>query len=336
MAILIFRADGDTQIGLGHLYRCGGLSQILGNKHRRILFTKTLESSEVFATISTFFDEVRFISPNLSTLQERVLFEEDKAEVVILDGYEFGTDYQKAIKEGGMFKLISIDDLNKDHFYSDVLINHIIGIEEKDVLSQPNTKKYVGTDYAILREEFIRFALESKFKPASKLTIFVSMGGADLYNATFYILKILFDNYIDAKFEVLIGKAYRHQATLSEFTNQKNIQFHYGIDASSMINLIDSCSLVICPASTVSYEAMCINTPIITGYISKFQIKIAQKLESFDLALNAGDLNNIDISFLKAVEAVRDNNKNMLASQKIYFHGQQAENLKRIFSSILS
>ncbi len=58
--------------------------------------------------------------------------------IVVLDGYHFGTNYQKQIKLKGA-KLVCIDDMHDKEFVADLIINHIPRITPQDYNVQPFT-----------------------------------------------------------------------------------------------------------------------------------------------------------------------------------------------------
>jgi spore coat polysaccharide biosynthesis predicted glycosyltransferase SpsG len=267
-----------------------------------------------------FIAEAEYISENLK-----------ENEIIVLDGYHFNTAYQSTMRRKGN-KVVVIDDVNTDYFVADVVINHVAGIQDADIKCETYTQKKTGTDYAVLRKEFLLAAADSVPRPLDQFVFFISMGGADRFNATLKNLQLLLTKYPDAVYHVLIGQAYRHTDTLKELKG--NIQIYTGLDAAAMVAVMKKCNIAICPASTVSYEAMCLNLPVVTGYISEMQISIADKLDSFGLVVNTGDLNNPGVKLLQAIEKIRTDAPVVTGTQKKYFYGQQLSNLLSVFNGL--
>ena len=64
----------------------------------------------------------------------------------MLDGYDFGSEYQRKMKRKEC-NLVCIDDLHKDHFFADVILNSGGGCISKNFYStEPCTKIFLGVD----------------------------------------------------------------------------------------------------------------------------------------------------------------------------------------------
>ena len=110
---LVIRADASTQMGVGHIMRCLALAQTWQDAGGEVLFVlvssvPTLESRlkaeglEVvhLASVAGSADEVR---------QTLALANNRGAAWVVADGYQFGAQYQRAIKQAGLH-LLFVDD----------------------------------------------------------------------------------------------------------------------------------------------------------------------------------------------------------------------------------
>ena len=143
---ILFRADGNSTTGLGHLYRLFSLVEVVKD---------TLEF--VFLTHATSTDLVIPDTYTKKIIPESINIEDEpewltstfssKEYIIIADGYQFTSSYQKQIKEKG-FKLIYIDDLAKEHMYADVVVNHAPYKVEPHYKKEPYTKVAVGTQSA--------------------------------------------------------------------------------------------------------------------------------------------------------------------------------------------
>src|SRR5690554_1634601 len=102
---IYIRADGDSQIGLGHLVRCMALAQMLTSDFEICFVSKQIPQSLI--------NELnQFGFSLLIIINEDEFFRRlEGKEIVILDHYELDSIYQKTIKNFGS-KLICIDDLH--------------------------------------------------------------------------------------------------------------------------------------------------------------------------------------------------------------------------------
>lgn len=331
---ILLRTDGNINIGLGHVYRCFALAQILqANFECQFLIRKPslalveliIKSGFTFHDLSdayTYNEEADFLSQSFLTGDE----------VVVLDGYAFDTVYQMQIRERCK-KLICIDDLNQYKFVSDVVINHVIGISGTNIEAEPFTKKKVGPDYAVLRKEFLLQAKQNNYVNMSQTSFFISMGGADFFNATEGIIRFLMYAYPKATFKVLVGAAFKNKI-FEIATVSNNLQLYNNLNASQIIDVMKQCNIAICPASTIGYEVCCVNIPFVSGFISESQMHVAANFDRYQIAVNAGDLRNPETSLLPSIEYVRKNFGDILKAQRNHFHGQQLQNLTNVFSDL--
>src|SRR5688572_723719 len=138
---IIFRTDGNSNIGLGHIMRCIALSQMLKEDFNNIVFF-IREPSE---SISELFkrEGIQLVS----LIEEEEFFSTLSAkEIVVLDGYHFDTAYQKKVKSSGS-QLVCIDDLRDKHFVADILINPAPGLVEAEYDAEKYTRFLLGADY---------------------------------------------------------------------------------------------------------------------------------------------------------------------------------------------
>ena len=75
------------------------------------------------------------------------------ADWVVVDGYHLGSDYQRALKEGGARVLVIDDHAHLDRYHADVLLNQNLGAPDyRD--RAPGARLLIGPHYALLRREF--------------------------------------------------------------------------------------------------------------------------------------------------------------------------------------
>src|SRR5690554_1973465 len=119
---LLFRADGNNQIGMGHYIRSLALAQMLKN-HFNCAFAIQNPIPAQKKNIETACE--RIIELKTSNKDEFLNFVSSQ-DIVVIDNYCFSTEYQRAIKSKGC-KLVYIDDLNDKHYVADLIISNTIG-----------------------------------------------------------------------------------------------------------------------------------------------------------------------------------------------------------------
>ncbi len=118
---IIFRADGNAIIGLGHIVRCLALAEILSPAFDCSFITKKSDKISEFISPYCSVNEI----PPLPAMEEISVVREfvTKNDILVVDSYEFTGEYQHEIKSY-VKKLVVIDDMAAIHFYADLIINH--------------------------------------------------------------------------------------------------------------------------------------------------------------------------------------------------------------------
>lgn len=271
---IIFRADGNSSIGLGHLYRLFSLVEIIKDSLEFVFVThKTTTVSVIPIEYTT------KTIPKTIDLEEEPLWLQDhfsaKDHIIIADGYQFTTSYQKKIKEAG-YGLMYIDDLALEHMHADIVINHSPFLKEKDYAREAHTKLALGTKYALLRPGF--FNLIKEDRNIIKIdTVFVCFGGADPFNLTEKAVKALLNIKTIETINVVLGSAYKHENIFNiAKENAHKVTLYKNLNEALLIDVMKASNIAIVPASTILYELCCVRMPILSGYYVDNQKAIYQ------------------------------------------------------------
>lgn len=252
---VIFRADGNSEMGLGHLIRSSAFATAINKKYHCTLVTRcTL--SKIIEDLSTVFAKV-VILDDADAASELQLYDlyDSSSSLLILDGYEFTTAYQEALVNKGL-SFICIDDIHAYRFYAKAIVNHSGGLTFKDYKAPPDTQFYFGPQYSLLRKPFLD-ASKQRRTSIDNRNCFVCFGGADPGNMTLAVLRTeTVINQFDY-FHVVVGAGFEHLNVLESFAQiQKNISLHVNLQAHDMVTLMQKCAFAICAPSTIVYEYM--------------------------------------------------------------------------------
>ena len=294
---VVIRADGNREIGFGHVFRCLALAQML-NKDFECWFY--IQNPEPFlkAEIEKVVYGINEL-PNESNfgIEARQLTQHalNGDEIVVLDGYHFDLDYQKAIKANGN-PLVFIDDLAEQHFVADVVINHAGGIQENEYSIESYTKLLLGPRYALIRTPFVDRAKETRILKKQIEKVFISLGGIVQNKLIEDILEGLMNLSESREINILGGSEEIKESYAS--SNLESLGFkinHYtGLDDKEVLNLMGRCQLAIAPASTLSYELISVGIGIITGYTYHNQVKMYNGLINNDVVIGVGNIKETD------------------------------------------
>ena len=313
------RADGNTEIGLGHVIRSLALASMLKN-----------DFDCIFAT--------RFLTPYIKKEAEFSCVEIIKlpeegdehfnsflslltgTEIVVLDNYFYSTEYQQSIKAKGC-KLVCIDDIHDKHFVADIVINHAGGVNKELYSSASYTALYTGTEYALLRPAFMTR------KKTQGDSIFIAMGGADKNNDTLKILELLNKININKTCFVVIGDAYLHKIPLYEYCDNTKLDIRIlkNLTAEDLSEIMCQCQYAICPPSTTSYEYLSLRGgELYVKVIADNQNDLYEFFVKNNLAFDISEI------FIKNKRTVF----NSIEQQKKYFDGQSNKRILIFFQKL--
>ncbi len=182
---LIIRADASPTMGTGHVMRCIALAQwarVLGIPCTLMGRFQVPWVEQRLAQEGIDFFPILGEIPKEENSQELLqsLAAVPQKSWVVLDGYHFTFECQKAVRAAG-HKLLVIDDYAHLSEYScDILLNQNIGaenIEYKGDIGQ----KCLGLGYVLLRQEFVqaRVQAENRVYPETPQNILLTLGGGD-------------------------------------------------------------------------------------------------------------------------------------------------------------
>lgn len=288
---IIFRADGNVKTGLGHLFRLFAILEMVREDYSYVYFTRP---DSTVAVIPEHYN-YKLLPEHLDLNDEAIWFSgfyNPKETVVIADGYQFNSTYQKMIKEKG-FKLIYIDDLASEYMYADVIINHSPHVKDGDFKSEPYTKFALGTEYSILRPLFLEAAKQKRV--IKKIdSAFVCFGGADPYNLSLKAAEACLKLSNFKQIHVVLGGAYQHRDIFSlEKVNSDKLKTYKNLSEKELIKVMKLCHFAIAPASTILYELCCIKMLILSGYYVENQKNIYKGLAKLNVIYEGGDFRKV-------------------------------------------
>lgn len=291
------RCDGSSKIGLGHIVRCISLAHMLKDNfsiHFYVLEIPDTIKNEIIENgwgITLIEDEYDFLDTIIGN------------EIVVLDGYQFDSNYQKEVKNKGC-KLVCIDDFHNQHFYSDLVINHAPGLSKEDYDGELYTEYLLGPNYALLRPEFIERDMESEVRVCNKIKrIFICFGGSDSKNLTSKILSWLPKNNYDVT--VIIGNSYSNHKELNSAIEERSdlkVVVKSSLNAGEMVRELLNSDLAIIPASGILFEVISMGVPAISGTYVDNQISIYDGFKQLGAFIDAKSFkkNDFEEAFTKA------------------------------------
>lgn len=286
--MILFRADGNPQIGTGHIMRCLSLADALREQGKEVAFAiaepyfQPLIQGRGYpcTVLATVYDRMEEELPVF--LQ---LLEENQPELVILDSYFVTPKYMEAIKNTA--PLLYIDDLNLFDYPADIVVNYnLYGTE----MPYPWNKKYLlGPKYAPLRKEFQ--GLERRILKEQAENVLISTGGTDQYHVALRCVEYLRERppCENMAFHFVIGAMNQDVIELQRITEELPfITLHRQV--TDMCSLMLQCDLAISAAGTTLYELCACGLPTVTYILADNQIQGAQAFQRAGLMPCVGDI----------------------------------------------
>jgi len=325
---IFFRADGNSNIGMGHLVRSLALADMLKHDFECIFLSRCLipnfknEADRVCSQVVDL-DVIVDKEDEAQYLVKNLISEKD---ILVLDGYQFESNYQKAVYNN-IKALVSIDDIHSCYFYSDVIINHSGHATKSHYKNEDYAKLYLGPKYAIVRKPFREAQLLNKIVPDFNYkNIFLCLGGADPNNTTLEVINFIeqFDNI--NSINVVIGPAFKFKLELENYkkVTQAQLNIFSNLSSNEMVILMQKCNIAITSASTVSFEYLSVGGCLFLKKIAENQNEIYQYFVDNGLAFEIFDFSKINTFEIKA----------SLNRQKVLFDGKAENRFKSIFKNL--
>ncbi|MBD65321.1 MAG: UDP-2,4-diacetamido-2,4,6-trideoxy-beta-L-altropyranose hydrolase [Halobacteriovoraceae bacterium] len=282
MKKVLFRADSSLTIGHGHVMRCLSLAKILVKYGFDVRFiTKDWDgSAHKIITNAGFecsiFNQVdkSYISENeyenwlgddeITDAKEMLSCLNSKFELLILDHYGINKRFEEYVAPH-FENILVIDDLDREHSCS-VILDATIGKTKENYSSSKYNKIFTGSNYCLLREEFLLLrekAFKKRLNDKGK-KVLVTMGGADVGRYTFPVVDNLSS---DLDVTVVMNEKCLDFEKVSSLCKKKNFSLKSNINF--MAKEILDADLGIGAAGTSAYERAFLGLP-------SFIIKTAQ------------------------------------------------------------
>jgi UDP-2,4-diacetamido-2,4,6-trideoxy-beta-L-altropyranose hydrolase len=235
--LLLIRADANTSVGTGHVMRCLALAQAWQDNGGTVTFLMAPGSPSLEQRICLEGMDVLTMSEQPGSNDDAIITAETAKKTeslwVVVDGYQFGAEYQKILKEHNC-RILFIDDYgHASHYYADLVLNQNIYADMSFYKKYESyTRFLLGTKFALLRREFLKWSGWHRDIPEVARKILVTLGGSDPGNVTFKIIDALRTiDLVGLEVKVVVGSENPHfkhihktMNDLSNFTLIKNVR----------------------------------------------------------------------------------------------------------------
>ncbi|MDY7034794.1 MAG: UDP-2,4-diacetamido-2,4,6-trideoxy-beta-L-altropyranose hydrolase [Thermodesulfobacteriota bacterium] len=297
---LLIRADASSTIGTGHIMRCLALAQGWQRRGGRAKFLSCCDSNRLQRRIiNEGIDFIHIENPypdpsDLKTTQD-ILQKTQRGKSlqtgpwIVIDGYHFDSTYQKLIREEG-FNLLVIDDMaNQPFYYADIILNQNIHADQSSYHFDSDTKLLLGSDYTILRQEFLTYGTSKREIPGFAHRILVTLGGADSKNVTLEVIKALsMINDPDLQVKIVIGTSNPNLQSLQAALCNLPSTFHLLSSVDNIPELMHWADMAISGGGTTCWEMAFMGLPNLIIILADNQRSNAEELNKAGCSKNLG------------------------------------------------
>ena len=257
---------------------------------------------------------------------------------VVLDGYHFDMHYQQSIKNNGNPLLVIDDTAHLNHYVADIILNQNINAEYLSYSCEKDAKLLLGTEYVLLRDEFLSYKNWNRATPKVAKKILVTMGGGDSGNVTLKVLCALEKVNINGlEIKVVIGANYPHLNTLNKVAKDSKHKVELLQNVSSIPNLIIWADMAISAAGSTCWELAYFGLPAILIIISANQMMNLKFLHKHGAATFVRNRMNISTNMIsgKIHQLIMDKElrNTMSHTGKLLIDGSGSERVVKIFQT---
>ena len=314
---ILFRCDGSTKIGMGHVVRCLALADELRDNYDCTI-TFAMRQSELGI------QKVRGSYPVFNVDQNDFDYElwlinciqETKANIMIMDMRDnLSRISLRKIKQDTGIKVITIDDPEDKRLEADIAFYPPVPQVMKMNWDYYQGKIFTGWEYVILRKEF----LQTFQKPENPIpNIFVSMGATDPKNMTMFVVET-FDQ-LDFPFHciIMIGPGYPFKETLIKRLSKANFKHQLLVDPQNIADRMAGADFAIISFGQTAYELAALGIPSIYICLTEDHCQSATIFEKEEMGISAGMFGGITIINLKKIiESYRPKKNNFSQKTKL-------------------
>lgn len=293
----LFRCDGSSEIGFGHIMRCLALADELREGYGcNVIFAvihdqkaiRLIEDNEYFVETA---DNTRNDFIYGDWLNSIVL--NNNAKGIILDVRDdLPYEALRKLREQGI-TIVTIDDPTDRRLFADFAFYPPVPQIEGMNWNRFTGQLYVGWEWVVLRREFERKLSHSNIKrkeihQSQSPKILVTMGGSDPKGMTLKVAKAL--TLIEDQFEVtvILGPAFAYRRNLVELCDNLIQPYRIIENISNMADIMAEVDFAVASFGITAYELAAMHVPAIHVCLSEDHVQSAQIFQESGMATCLG------------------------------------------------
>lgn len=275
----LFFVNGNTKIGLGHVYRSINIASALSNRGHEVFFVT--QNRVAFNLISKKFN-CKF-SKKINSKQNFLFFQNFSPDLIVLDKLKETKSYLQFYKKLG--NVLTIDYIGN---HTELITYGINFLYQK---SNKIKNSFSGFQYATINQYF---SINQNFQIKKDVkSIIILQGGADTYCFIPKIISSLDSIPTTVKISVVVGPSFKCWKELKKAIKLNSTQISVMKNVEDMKSLMSKNDLAITAAGNTVLELACLGIPSIIVCGEKFENETANMLVKNNFGINLGFGKNV-------------------------------------------
>jgi len=290
---LVIRADAGAQIGLGHVTRCLALAEWWRGRGGEVVLARAFcpaALEERWRGLQIELTRIKSSPGSLEDAAELVETAREHASArVVIDGYVFGGEYQRALKKAGL-RVLALDDYgHAGHYWADWVLNQNLGASAELYSSrESHTQLLLGSRFVQLRQEFLPWQKWRRKTPGVARKVLVTLGGSDPANFTRTVIVALTKLEEDLEAVALVGAGNAHRESLERMASKTKGRVRIEFNPGEVARWMAWADVAVAGAGTTAWELAFMGLPSVMVCLAENQRGAARLLDEGGLVELAG------------------------------------------------
>jgi UDP-2,4-diacetamido-2,4,6-trideoxy-beta-L-altropyranose hydrolase len=293
LAPVVFRADANAQIGVGHVMRCLAVAEVLIERGVEVRFASRALPTSMARRLAEAGVQRVHVPEDFPPLADAAatLAGSEPGSWIVCDGYTFDAAYQSALMSCGNPLLAFDDGQAMANDPATIIVNPNIEAQAAHY-GDATARLALGLAYLPLRRPFRR---RRNTERTARRSLLITLGGADPDGATLRIAQALAPLAAQAEIAALVGPANPQGDRLADAMPPGVALLR---DVDDMATLLGGASVVVAAAGITLWEAMACGAAVIGVYRDRLQHAALVKAEAAGLLAGMFAINESDAGSL--------------------------------------
>ena len=299
----LFRCDGGSNIGFGHIFRCLALADQLREHFGFGVTFAMAKDTNGFESVQKAGYKVDLIDYEKEEESLGQLVKSINPDVLIFDSLsELDNQVLDSWREEGLL-ILTVDDPTNKRLSADLVFYPPVPQVQDMSWDGFTGELFSGWQWVLLRQEFVDCRNNRSSDQTGKPAVLVTMGGSDPKGLTLKAVEALEDLDQNIRVLVLIGPGFSHKERIEVKLKRSQLQYRVYKNYSEPGCLFAKADLAVASFGVTAYELAATGVPSVLLGISEDHALSASVFESAGIGINLGCYSSVEKNTL--AEAVK-------------------------------